>query len=44
MNEVLNARITKTTLGEDHGCLTAHIVVEGDAWGCGYGGYVLDRW
>ena len=44
MNEILNARITKTELGEDHGCLTAHIVVEGDAWGCGYGGYVLDRW
>lgn len=44
MDNILNARITKTELGEDHGCLTAHIVVEGEAWGCGYGGYVLDRW
>lgn len=44
MNEMLNAKITGTTLGEDHGCLTAHIVLEGAAWGCSYGGYVLDRW
>lgn len=44
MNEMLNAKITGTTLGESHGYLTAYIALEGDAWGCSYGGYVLDRW
>lgn len=44
MNEILNAKITSTKLGEDHGCLTAYVIMEGNGWGCGYGGYVLDRW
>lgn len=42
--EILNAKITKTKLGEEHGCLTANIVLEGGAWGCIYGGYCLDHW
>lgn len=44
MNDILNAQITSTELGEYHGCLTVHLIVEGNGWGCGYGGYVLDRW
>ena len=39
-----NAKITKTKLGEERGCLTADIVVEGDSWGCAFGGYCLDHW
>ena len=42
--EILNAQITSTKLGEDHGCLTANIVLEGSAWGCTFGGYCLDKW
>lgn len=42
--EILNAQITETKLGEDHGCLTADLVVEGNNWGCRYGGYCLDHW
>ena len=33
MNEILNAKITSTELGEDHGCLTAYIIMEGNGWG-----------
>lgn len=44
MNKIENARITKTKLGEEHGCLTADIIVEGDSWGCAFGGYCLDHW
>lgn len=43
-NEIKNAQITSTRLGEDHGCLTADIVLEGGAWGCRFGGYCLDHW
>ena len=43
-NETLNAKITETKLGEDHGCLTAYIFVEGAGWGGGMGGYCLDHW
>lgn len=43
-NETLNAKITGTKLGEDHGCLTAYIYVEGAGWGGGMGGYCLDHW
>ena len=39
-NETLNAKITETKLGEDHGCLTAYIYIEGG----GIGGYCLDHW
>ena len=42
--EILNGKITKTRLGEEHGCLTAYITIEGDGWGCGTGGYCLDHW
>ena len=36
-----NAKIIKTKLGLDHGCLTADIIVEGDSWRCNFGGYCL---
>lgn len=40
-----NCKITSVSLGlEDHGILTAHMYLEGDGWGCGFGGYVLDNW
>lgn len=42
--EILNAQITSTKLGEDHGCLTAYIFLEGDGWGVIFGGYCLDHW
>ena len=42
--EILNAKITNTKLGEDHGCLTANLFLEGDGWGCTFGGYCLDHW
>lgn len=44
MNKIENAKITKTKLGQEHGCLTADIIVEGDSWGCAFGGYCLDHW
>ena len=42
--EILNAKITSTKLGQDHGCITAYLTIEGDGWGCGFGGYCLDHW
>ena len=42
--EILNAKIISTKLGQEHGCLTADLTIEGDGWGCGFGGYCLDRW
>ena len=42
--EILNAKITSTKLGEEHGCLTADLFVEGDGWACTFGGYCLDHW
>ena len=42
--EILNGKITSTKLGEEHGCLTANLIIEGDGWGCGLGGYCLDHW
>ena len=41
MNKIENARIVSTRLGEEHGCLTADIAVEGEGWGCMFGGYCL---
>ena len=39
---VENAKITSVDLSmADHGVLTLEIVLEGAAWGCVYGGYVL---
>ena len=43
-NEIKNAKIVSTKLGEEHGCLTANIVLEGHSWGCVFGGYCLDHW
>lgn len=43
-DEIVNAKIADTSLGEDHGCLTAYLILEGDGWGCSYGGYCLDHW
>lgn len=42
--EILNAKITSTKLGEEHGCLTADLLVEGESWCCTFGGYCLDHW
>ena len=42
--KIENAKITDTKLGEDHGCLTTNIFLEGDGWGCFFGGYCLDHW
>ena len=44
MTEILNAKITSTKLGEEHGCLTADLFVEGEGWACAFGGYCLDHW
>ena len=44
MNKIENAKITSTKLGQEHGCLTADIFVEGNGWGCAFGGYCLDHW
>ena len=42
--KIENVKIADTKLGEDHGCLTANIFLEGDGWGCFFGGYCLDHW
>lgn len=43
--EILNAKITSTSLGmEDHGIMTCYLHLEGDGWGCAFGGYALDTW
>lgn len=42
--EILNARIKSTKLGKEYDCLTADLTIEGDGWGCVFGGYCLDRW
>ena len=44
MNKIENAKITSTKLGEEHGCLTADIILEGNGWGCAFGGFCLDHW
>lgn len=38
---IKNAKITSTYLGEDHGCMTLNLYMEGAGFGIGYGGYVL---
>ena len=41
--EILTGKITNTELGyEDHGIFTCFLHIEGDGWGCGFGGYSLD--
>jgi len=40
-----NVKITGTTLGvEDHGIFSCYLMLEGDGWSCGFGGYALDEW
>lgn len=42
MDNIENGRITDVFFGiEDHGCMTLMITIEGEHWGCGYGGYQL---
>ena len=39
-----NAQITNVSLTmEDHGCLTFWLILEGDDWGCGFGGYCIGK-
>ena len=39
-----NAKISSVDLSmEDHGCLTMRICLDGDGWGCVYGGYVIGK-
>jgi hypothetical protein len=38
--EILNAKITAVKWENEH-CLSHWIMVEGDGWGCGFGGYCL---
>lgn len=40
--EIQNAQIMSTSISmADHGCLTFTIVLEGNGWGVGYGGYCI---
>ena len=40
--KILNAQITNVSLTmEGHGCLTFWLTLEGDGWGCGFGGYCI---
>lgn len=41
---IYNAKITNTRLGEEHGCFTIELFLEGEGWVCRYGGYCLDHW
>jgi hypothetical protein len=44
MSRIENATIKNTRLGQDDGPFTAWISVEGDGWGCSFGGYsFLDK-
>lgn len=39
--KIENAKITSVYLGEDHGCLTVWLGLEGGGWFCNFGGYNL---
>ena len=40
-----NVVIKSTMLGtQDHGIMTFMLYLEGDGWGCGFGGYCLDTY
>ena len=40
--KIENAKITSVDLSmEDHGCLTFYMGLNGEGWGCNYGGYCL---
>lgn len=44
-SRIENAEIESTILGaEDHGIFSCYVVVSGDCWGCGFGGYALDEY
>lgn len=38
-----NAQIISVKLGEEHGRLSATLMLEGNGWRCGFGGRALDR-
>lgn len=40
---VYNCEIKRTMLGfEDHGIMTCDLTLEGDGWGCAFGGFKMD--
>ena len=42
--KIENAKITFADLSmSDHGVLTLQLVLEGDGWGCTFGGYVIGK-
>ena len=42
--EIVNAQIKNVSLTmADHGCLTFWLTLEGDGWGCGFGGYCIGK-
>lgn len=44
MSEIENAKIFSADLSmEDHGVLTFDLVLEGNGWGCNFGGRVLGK-
>ena len=39
---IKNAKISSVRLTmEEHGCLTFWVYLDGDGWGCGFGGYCI---
>lgn len=36
--EILNGKITFTRLGEEHGCLSVKLTIEGSGWGLWFRG------
>ena len=44
-SNIVNAKITGTQLGsKDCPCFTCYLHLEGDGWGCSFGGYSLDSY
>ena len=42
--KIENAQVTNVSLTmADHGCLTFWLSLEGNGWGCGFGGYVIGK-
>lgn len=40
--KIENVQITKASISmADHGCLTFMLYLQGDGWGCGFGGYAI---
>ena len=44
VENIENAKIISVKLGEEHGQLSATLMLEGKGWCCGFGGYALDHW